>query len=554
MADVELTQISWKRYAPWLVLCFILIFGGYLRFYHIDYPVVGYHNWKETHYLTEARNFAREGFFAHGFFVPAWDLPFVTEDLSGAHADTFPTISILGGLVYRYISEDLGALRSIGVLLNLASIVLFYFIVKHLFKREDIALTSAALFAMNPLMVFFSRNFQLDSPALFFMLLGAWFLFRWIEKDTPRDFIFAVAFTVFGIVTKYSFVVMAFPYFAIFPYKRLLEWKARIWAFIPAAGICALSLMWFVYMEYYFKNKIKALYNTGGGGAVISLTEIVKFKEVLTASFWQTMKAFVADNFTLLGFGIALAGLGLLYFMRKRQPFGSRYFLAYAGFGIFFTVILAYKLSGHSYHQFPYAPLIVFLIAYAFVVVANTIASISRIPQVKWVVLVLLIAMLWPQTNAALDRQFGTQFPGLNAAGDYVKENSESWERIMHSSHQSYGVLWHADRKGYKVPSTVADIQKEEAANATWIFIYQWRFDLLQNEEVMDYVGKNYALRQVGFVMPQGQFQPYYLLLQKGGTFNISEFPQMLTGKQLSTRQYELPGGIFEMNVVTLNS
>ena len=48
-----------------VLLIIITIFGFYLRYYHYDYPVVGYHNWKETHYLTEARNFAKEGFFKY---------------------------------------------------------------------------------------------------------------------------------------------------------------------------------------------------------------------------------------------------------------------------------------------------------------------------------------------------------------------------------------------------------------------------------------------------------------------------------------------------------
>ena len=48
-----------------ILLIAIIIFGFYLRSYHINYPVIGYHNMKETHYLTEARNFARDGFLSH---------------------------------------------------------------------------------------------------------------------------------------------------------------------------------------------------------------------------------------------------------------------------------------------------------------------------------------------------------------------------------------------------------------------------------------------------------------------------------------------------------
>src|SRR3989304_6454727 len=95
-----------KKHWGVLLLLAIILFGGYLRFYHIDYPVVGYHNWKSVHYLTEARNFAREGFFAHGFFAPANDYPYIDQDPSGLHPDTFPTISILVALAFMVFGPD----------------------------------------------------------------------------------------------------------------------------------------------------------------------------------------------------------------------------------------------------------------------------------------------------------------------------------------------------------------------------------------------------------------------------------------------------------------
>ncbi len=555
VGEQTVADFPWKKYLPWIMLAALLMFGWNLRAYHLDYPVVGYHNWKESHYLTEARNFAREGFFAHGFFVPAWDLPFVNEDLSGAHADTFPTISVLGALVYRVFDGDLGALRGIGVILNLASMVVFYLLIKRLFKREDLALTSAALFALNPLMIFFSRNFQLDSPALFFVLLGTYSLVRWIEHDRPKWFILAALFTVLGIVTKYSFVVMAFPFLVMFPYRRLWEWKARLKTFVPAAGFGFLFILWFWYMEFFFKNKIKQLYGVAGG-AVISISEMINLTEVFTPTFWMAMKSFMADNFTIAGMLIASGGFFLLayrYIIQRQTTLGNKYIFFYGAFGILFTIILASKLGGHSYHQFPYAPLIVFLIAYAFVVIASTIGSLVKIPHVSWIVIALLIGTLWVPTTAALDRQFGTIFPGLDAAGRYVNEHSAPDERIMHSSHQSYGILWHADRKGYKVPTAVDQIQLAEKAGAAWIFIYQWKFDLLQNQEWMDYVGKNYALKQVGFITPNGQFTPYYFLFKKGGMFDMNNLSAMLQNQPVTTVQYDTPQGILPFGTISFD-
>lgn len=555
-----------KKYLPWIVLALLVLFGGYLRVYHLDYPVVGYHNWKETHYLTEARNFEREGFFAHGFFIPAWDLPFLNEDPAGSHADTFPTISLLGAISFKLFGEQLWAARGIGVLLNLASIILFYLLIKRLFKREDLALTTAALFAINPLMIFFSRNFQLDSPALFFALLGTLFLFKWLETDKTRHGLLAAAFLGFSVVTKYSFIVMIFPLFAVLPWKRVfgkeraIWWRKHLKLLISIGATALLCFGWFAYTEFYFKAKVQETYGAVGG-ATSSLTDIINLTEVFTQEFRTTMRAYFADNFTLLGIIFAVFGFALLLyrFARHDRNQGSKYLIAYGLSGLLFTVLLAHKLGGHSYHQFPYAPLVVFLIAYLFVFIAGTIAATTKISHLKWVVIIGCCLFLWycipswqggiPQ---ALDRQFGTQFPGLDVAGEFIKLNSEPTERILHSSHQSYGILWHADRKGYKIPGTVAELQKAEAAGATWLFIYQWKFDLFQNADMMTYIRANYRLRQVGFTTPSGQFTPIYFLLEKGGTFDETKLNDMLNNKPLSGERYEMPSGVFELGVITL--
>ena len=84
-----------------ILLVFFLFMGFYLRFYHVDYPVIGYHNWKSAHYLTEARNFADEGFFKAGFFVPLRDtMNQINEQPNGAHADTFPLDPIIIGFLF----------------------------------------------------------------------------------------------------------------------------------------------------------------------------------------------------------------------------------------------------------------------------------------------------------------------------------------------------------------------------------------------------------------------------------------------------------------------
>ena len=66
--------------------------------------------------------------------------------------------------------------------------------------------------------------------------------------------------------------------------------------------------------------------------------------------------------------------------------------------------------------------------------------------------------------------------PGLDIAGSYIREHKNPQDIVMHSSGQSYGFLWYADMKGYKIPPTPDILIKaEKDYNVSWLFVYQWR-------------------------------------------------------------------------------
>ena len=187
----------------WIILALFIVLGFALRFYHVNYPVVGYHNWKTTHYITEARNFAREGFFKYGFFVPMRDtMATPNEPSDGQHYDTFPTISIVVGLFFKIFGESLIVARLVNIFFSLGSVVLFYMLIKKLFDNESLALASAFLAAINPLYVFFSHNVQMVNPGLFFMLTGAYFYATWVKDKMKKPSMLFLG--VFFIISKKS--------------------------------------------------------------------------------------------------------------------------------------------------------------------------------------------------------------------------------------------------------------------------------------------------------------------------------------------------------------
>ncbi|MFC1729996.1 ArnT family glycosyltransferase [candidate division KSB1 bacterium] len=535
----------------WIVLALILVFGFYIRVYHINYPVIGYHNWKETHYLTEARNFARNG----EWLAPNGGFSDIFVNPEGYHVDTLPVTSWVTAVGFIFFGEEVWVGRLISVLFVMASIVLLYLIMKKLFKREDLALTTALIAATNPLLVFFGRQVQLINPALFFGMLSIYLYLLWL--DAPEDrlktkYIVAASISfMICFLTKQTFALLAVPIFFLLPFNKLKQksylqknWKIYLYAILPLILIPLWSLN---------GKRIISEYSLSGIAAKIDV--YYNLSTLFTSKFWGIMKPYAADNYSLIGVFFAVIGLALLIaFYRKK--IGGRFVLAYAIGAIPWGMVMGSKLSGHNYHQYPIAPLIIILIAFCFVVIAGTIEKIVKIKHSRWLIIaVFFLLLMYPPIFKygggifqAKDRMFDTQFYGLDIAGEYIKKNSQPDERIFFSGHQSHGIVWEADRRGYGVHYNESVTQYgEENFNTRWVFVYQWGLNILQQPEKWDHIKNIYSLRQIAFQQtPQGP-QILYMLFEKGGSFNETSINDLLQQKQQTGQQkvknYELTKG-----------
>lgn len=531
-----------KNYLPFVLLALIVIFGFYLRIYHIDYQPIGYHNNKDVHYLTEARNFARDGFFKYGFFVPAVDYVSPKVDPSGAHGDTFPTTPVIVAILFSIFGIKLWVARIVGILFNTATILAIYLFVKELFKREDLALVSAVLTTILPLFVFFSHNVQLENPAVFFMVMSGYFYLRWRESFRGSELILTSLFLTLATLTKYNFLFIVIPLILTFPYKRLVEWKKDIKFYIISFIIFLLIPIWFNYSNYI---------NSITGRKEIVSESSVKLGKFLESNWQNTQNFYIADSFTTIGAALAVIGLiFVLYTYYKNRDFGSKFAIFYSLGALITVIILADRLGGHAYYYYTIAPIVIILMAYFIVGVGDIFKKLQvdgkSIGYINWVVIAILLILLYPQMSESASRQFDTQFLGLDIAGNYLKEHKEPEERLMHSTHQAFGVLWNADMKGVKgIPNKVEDMKfAEENLNASWIFMYNWDFNkIMSNQELWGYIKSNYGLRQFAFIQtPEGN-QPLYLLLRKGGTFDESKLNTLLSDKSINYKDYELTKG-----------
>jgi len=523
--------------------------------------VIGYHNWKEVRYLTSARNFIKEGFFKYGFFVPAYDYPGLHSDPSGAHSDFFPFSSIFAALSMQVFGMELWAARLPGILLSMGSVIFIYLLMKQIFKREDIALISAFLAAINPLFIFFSHNVQQMTPGLFFMMGAYYFYSKWIDDDKAIHIILTSLLMMFSIVSKYTYVITLIPLLFIFPFERLREIKKNLFSYIISILVMLPLPAW-----YFYSKEIAMKYSgTVMGGEIDKV--VMNIDLLSQSSFWKTMEAYAADNYTLLGVLFAFLGIMTLIITFDRKSMGKRFLAGYVLTSIFGFVFLSGRLSGHAYHQFPIAPCIIILIAYFIVTVGDFLKRINiegkNIGYVNIIGMIIVVLLIVPTTQNSTERLFDTQFYGLDVAGEYIKEHKTPNERVIHSSHQAYGLLWHGDIKGTRgIPKTVEDIKfAEEKLNASWVFTYNFCYPQGQvcfevyskpYEDSWSYIKNHYLLKQIAFVRSSKGNIPVYYLLKKGGTFDENRLNEMITGKPIKYKDYELTKGIVRMYYVNI--
>lgn len=554
-----------QKHLTVILIISLMIFGFSLRSYHMSYPVIGYHNWKEVHYLSEARNFARDGFFSHGFFVPEFDYPSLDsegESSTGAHPDTFPMPQIILAVLFRIFGESLAIARILSIIASVASIPLAFLVGKMLFHRSVWGFLLASLLTINPLSVFFGRNFQLDSFGLFLSLLSAYYFMKWRDEHDDkhvRNFSLSILFLSLATVIKYTFLIFVIPMLFSFPWRE----EFRNWKKFVLPGLSSLIVpLWIFYEQVILQSRL-----AGGIGEDFSYDLGVLFSD----DFRAIMKSYIADNYTAVGWYIALIGIFLFainFYFSKNKSWQSKYLLGSVISLPIFLVIGVNKLSGHNYHQYPVLLFILFFITYAAVVFCETLFSLpvfastsggsdnsSSIVRnsLRVIFVVIIVFLLWSTGVQAKNRMFDTQFPGLEVAGGYVKTHSELSDIVLFPSGQSYGFLWHSDRKGFKTPSAVENFKKAELKGANWLYIYQWGFSITQNSEVWDYVVQNYHLEQATFQLVNNQPQIISLLLKRGGNYSDSDINNLAQSRIPSESVYEYSGGVQKLFTVSAN-
>jgi len=529
---VNTTNQNWKKN---LILCAILLSGFALRIYNLDFPSIGYHNMKENESLSIAQEMKNSNDFIKKkvYFYNAF------EDSSAIKKDSELALvpyQIL--LSWQLFGENLWGGRLFNIIFALLSILLMYFICLLLFANANLALFGAAILAMLPLSVFFSRNLQAESPAFFFMLLGNLLYLRFaLSLKKYNLFLGGLSFFL-AWAYKPNFLFGLLPPLFCFPFKVILRNKKQILkhslAFLAPYLLIVFTIFWLRHLgEWQFSLQL-------------TFVKTAKLFQFFSPSYWShyaksILWFTVAENYTVI-FSI-LSLLGILLAFMKGGGLLNRYIIGWTLTVVPFGMLFSEQIYQQGFSQMPFLGLVSVSSVYIISFISQTLSRFIR-RGTPIFLMCATVAISLPFVYGAIYRMYATVFLGADVAGETLKELTLPDERVFLFTHaQGYAIARYAQRYvGW--PSNFKDFQeKENRFKIRYICVYPLQYlASLESEspELFNYIQGNYHLKELGMLEEPNRL--IYAILEKGKGQNLRDALGNISGQIRPRAIYKLFG------------
>lgn len=458
-----------KNHSIFLILVFTLL----LRLYHIAFPVIGWHSWRQADTAAIARNFSQD---EQNILYPQIDWRGDTEGYVESEFQIYP---FLVSLLYDVfgINEFFGRLLS--VIFSVFTVFGIYLLVRKIIN-EHTALWSAFIYAVLPLNIFFGRAFMPESAMLMCSVYGIYFFVKYVDDDKLINYILSLLFIALAALLKLPELYLGLP-LAYLCYKKfgnvfISQW--RVWLF-------AFTVLLIVGAWYYHAHLLNLQ-----TGLTFSIWNAGKDKwgmidPLLTIKFYNDIffKSIAERHLTYPAFIVFLWGLFI-----KRQYNLERVFDWWLLGMIIFIFLAPQAHLGQEYYQLPFnIPASVF-IGKVFASYINVSDLTTSFRKSKFAVIFLglclisifILSFLRMQNFMKSETMEATVF---EMAID-VKECSGKEEKFITFSDNNPAILYIINRKGWVASSSELNdqfIKERETKGAA--FIIGEKSVLKNNEE-----------------------------------------------------------------------
>ncbi|MBU0667292.1 MAG: glycosyltransferase family 39 protein [Nanoarchaeota archaeon] len=321
-----------------ILLVVIIVLGLLLRVYHINVPFSGHQSLKEAQFASMAKMMIKEG----GYFTAK------THWMGPNNNVFFPAWFIIAS--WRIFGESEWAARVPFVILGLASIFLMYLICTEL-KDKKTGLIAAFFAAISPMMVYFSRNVQGESPLIFFSLLVVYFLILYKRKgDFLQLILCAVSLTLAAMSKTNALYLVIFAFLYWLKYKK--QMNINFFKVFTAIMIGVVPTIIYIIHTSSLPNKLYSF-----SQRMTNLSAILDLKEMIFRAFY------LVGGVNLIVFCLFLV---FIYYLFKNSKFNSIEELDFViisliiSYSIFYFSFLNIAHVGNNYYLVPFIPPIIF--------------------------------------------------------------------------------------------------------------------------------------------------------------------------------------------------
>lgn len=421
----------------------ILLLTLTTRLYHIDFPIAGWHSWRQADTAAIARNFATESM---NIAYPAIDW---RGNTPGYVESEFQLYTFTIALLYKLfgIHEFFG--RALSVICSVLTVLGLYLLVKKMID-EPTALWASLFYSILPLSIYYGRAFMPEQMMLMFSVFGIYFYSQWLDDNNWKHFLASVACIFLAVLLKLPTLYLGLPllFLSWTKFKFTLFRQPKIWLF--AVIVFVATTAW-----YYHSHSLKLLTGLTFGIWEVSTDKWGNLDLIVSLKFYNDVffKSLAERHFTYPAFILFVFGL----FMKRRwEP--EKVFDYWLIAILVYILIVAKGNQVHEYYQLPFMlPGVVFL-AKPFSRISDVAKAMhlhertSRVVLASFVVVTIVLSVLRLVHIFNGERYDAPLFALSKSVQQIIPEN----DLVIALSNGNPVVLYNAGRKGWNC--SVADI------------------------------------------------------------------------------------------------
>lgn len=379
-------------YSFLLFTCIFILFSWAYNYEEVLFlRPQGVHQWRQTDCLSFTDNFYQD---SRKLTQPA--MHYQGYDGTGQTISEFPIIYWIVGNIWKITGKQ-------EYIFRLLELLIFYTGLFSLFKFSEKVLSNTfwaftivfGLFT-STILAYYANNFMADVPALSFVFIAWYFVFRYYNSRSGiylllGSFFFLLA-GLLKISSALSFMALIAVFFLrkgpveFFVWDRENRWSAearKIYLFI--AGIFIVWIAWYSYARWYNHTYNYGIFLIG----ILPIWELdlIGIRKVLFGLFKLWRQHFFRDEMHLL---IVLV-LSWLVYKRKDLPALGRGMLLWVGLGFVSFLILFFQVfDNHDYYTLN---LLVFF-PIIWLVFFKTLSKIYPAYYQSWILKVLVVVFI----------------------------------------------------------------------------------------------------------------------------------------------------------------